>query len=183
MEKGDILGYFERLDRALNAPATLHIYGSAAFMLLDEPGRTSLDIDVAAPYSSADLGDLRCAAATAGLPINPEDGTAGDHLEWISALRLCLPPPDSQTDLILWQGARLRIKTSSIPCLIASKLIRYDEVDRSDVQYACRQTAVTVPSVVAAVDALPAAFRRDPVVLENLENFRTDWVLWGAGER
>ena len=103
-------------------------------------------------------------------------------MEWISALRLCLPKPDPQTDLVLWQGARLLVKTSSIPHLIASKLIRYDEMDRTDIQYACRQTAVTVQSVVSAVDVLPPAFRSDPVVMENLENFRTDWVLWGAGE-
>jgi hypothetical protein len=42
MNKTDLVGYLERLDRALTAPATLHIYGSAAFMLLDEPERTSL---------------------------------------------------------------------------------------------------------------------------------------------
>ena len=44
MNKTDLLGYLERLDGALKAPATLHIYGSAAFMLLDEPERTSLDV-------------------------------------------------------------------------------------------------------------------------------------------
>ena len=58
VNKADLVGYLERLDRALSSPATLHIYGSAAFMLLDEPDRTSLDIDVAAPYSNVDLGDL-----------------------------------------------------------------------------------------------------------------------------
>ena len=73
--KTDLVSYLERLDRALASPATLHIYGSAAFMLLDEPDRTSLDIDVAAPYSQVDLGDLRQAATAAGLPLNPDDDT------------------------------------------------------------------------------------------------------------
>lgn len=181
VKKADLIGYLERLDRALTSPATLHIYGSAAFMLLDEPDRTSLDIDVAAPYSTVDLGDLRQAAAAAGLPLNPDADFAGDHLELISALRLCLPKPNPQTDLILWQGGRLTVKTGSIPQLIASKLIRYDEIDRSDIQYLCRQTSVTVSAVASAVDDLPPPFNRDPMVLENLENFRVDWKLWGEG--
>ena len=177
VNKTELIGYLERLDRALAAPATLHIYGSAAFMMLDEPDRTSLDIDVAAPYSNADLGDLRQAAAVAGLPLNPDDNAAVDHLEWISSLRLCLPKPNPATDLVLWQGGRLTVKTGSIPQLIASKLIRYDDIDRSDIQYVCRQTSVTV----STVDELPPPFNRDPVVLENLENFRVDWKLWGEG--
>ncbi len=62
MNKAELLGYLERLDHALKTESTLHIYGSAAFMLLDEPDRTSLDVDVAAPYSMVDVGDLRQAA-------------------------------------------------------------------------------------------------------------------------
>ena len=115
------------------------------------------------------------------MPLNPDDDAAVDHLEWISALRLCLPKPNPETDLLLWQGGRLTVKTGSIPQLIASKLIRYDEIDRSDIQYLCRQTSVTVATVASAVDELPPPFNRDPVVLENLENFRVDWKLWGAG--
>ena len=180
MNKAELLGYLERLDRALKAQATLHIYGSAAFMLLDEPERTSLDVDVAAPYSVVDVGDLRQAAAAAGLPLNPPDEYAADHLEWISAVRLCLAKPNPETDLLLWQGERLRVKTGSVPQLIASKLIRYDEIDRSDIQYLCRQSSVDMAAVSGAVDELPAPFNRDPLVLENLENFRVDLTLWGG---
>lgn len=81
----------------MKASATLHIYGSAAFMLLDEPERTSLDIDVAAPYSVVDEGDLRRAAA-----------------------------------------------------------------------------------IEAAVEELPEPFNNDALVLENLENFKVDIMLWGG---
>lgn len=180
MNKADLIGYLERLDHALKSAATLHIYGSAAFMLLDEPERTSLDIDVAAPYSRVDVGDLRQAASAAGLPLNPPDEYAGDHLEWISAIRLCLSVPDDKTDLLLWEGARLKIKTGSIPQLIASKLIRYDELDRSDIQYLCRQTSVKADDVAQAVIHLPEPFNRDPLVLENLDNLRVDMSLWGG---
>ena len=178
MNKAELLGYLERLDHALKTESTLHIYGSAAFMLLDEPDRTSLDVDVAAPYSMVDVGDLRQAAATAGIPLNPADDYADDHLEWISAVRLCLAKPNPETDLLLWKGERLSVKTGSIPQLIASKLIRYDEIDRSDIQYLCRQAAVDIVAVAEAVAALPAPFNRDALVLENLENLRVDITLW-----
>jgi len=178
MNKAELLGYLERLDKALKNPAVLHIYGSAAFMLLDEPGRTSLDIDVAAPYSRVDAGDLRQAAAVAGIPLNPPEDYAGEHLEWISALRLCLAKPDPETDLLLWQGEKLSVKTGSIPQLIASKLVRYDDIDRTDIQYVCRQTAVDIAAVEVAVEALPQPFNHDALVLENLENLKVDLKLW-----
>jgi hypothetical protein len=183
MNKEELLGYLERLDHALKAEATLHIYGSAAFMLLDEPERTSLDVDVAAPYSIVDIGDLRQAAAAAGLPVNPADDYAADHLEWISSLRLCLAKPDPETDLLLWKGARLSVKTGSIVQLIASKLIRYDDIDRSDIQYLIRQSPVDIDAVAGAVAALPAPFNRDVMVLENLGNFRVDMKLWTGDGR
>jgi len=180
MDKVELVGYLERVDRELKTPATLHIYGSAAFMLLDEPERISLDIDVAAPYSTVDEGDLRRAAAVAGLPLNPPDDYASDHLEWISAVRLCLAKPNPGTDIVLWRGKKLVVKTGSIPQLIASKLIRYDEMDRSDIQYLCRQTPVKVAAVAAAVGELPEPFNHDAVVLENLVNFKVDVELWGG---
>lgn len=183
MNKEELLGYLERLDHALKAEATLHIYGSAAFMLLDEPERTSLDVDVAAPYSSVDIGDLRQAATVAGLPLNPSDDYAADHLEWISSLRLCLAKPNPETELLLWKGARLSVKTGSIVQLIASKLIRYDEIDRSDIQYLIRQTPVNIDAVAEAVAALPEPFNRDVMVLKNLGNLRVDMTLWMGESR
>jgi hypothetical protein len=59
MDRPELLAYLEGLDNALRAQATLYIYGSAACILLGEPDRTSLDVDVAGPYSDVDQGDLR----------------------------------------------------------------------------------------------------------------------------
>ena len=53
MNKSELIVYLERIDHALQAPATLYLYGSAACILLDEPDRTSLDIDVAGQTSKA----------------------------------------------------------------------------------------------------------------------------------
>jgi hypothetical protein len=58
------------------------------FVLMDEPGRTSLALDIASPYSIADYTDLEQAAKIAGLPLNPPEDYQGDHIEWIPALRL-----------------------------------------------------------------------------------------------
>ena len=178
MRQDELRAYLERLDAALPGPALLHIYGSAALILLDMPDRTSLDLDVAGPYCRLDEGALRAAAAAAGLPVNPDPDTPHDHIEWVSALRLCLPPPDAASDLTLWRGRQLTVKTNALPALIASKLIRYDALDRGDVQYLVNLRPVTYAEVAAAAARLPPPFEKDPLVAENLENFRADLALW-----
>jgi len=178
MNKPELVGHLERIDRELQKPWILFVFGSAALILLDEPDRTSLDIDVAGPYSQGDFGELEKAAAAAGVPINPPDDYRRDHIEWISAVRLCLSPPDANTDLLLWQGRCLTLRTVSIPRLIASKLIRYDTIDRSDIQYLAKQTGVEWGDVASAVEGLPAPFNRDVLIRENLRNLKTDMAMW-----
>jgi len=178
MDHPQLLAYLERLDAELHKETVLCVYGSAAFMLLGEEGRTSLAVDVAAPYSRADFTQLRQAAGKAGLPVNPEEQYAGDHLEWVGPIRLCLPPPQAQTEQVLWRGKQLEVKTVSPAELIASKLIRYDELDRSDVQFLWRQTRPALRDIEAAVARLPAPFCADAVVLANLENLKVDLEMW-----
>ncbi len=182
MNKEQLTSYLAKIDAGLLAPAVLHIYGSAAFILLDEPARTSLDIDVAAPYCRLDEVSFQDAAAKAGLPVNPEPDAADDHIEWISSLRLCLPEPSAASDLVLWRGRHLVVKTNSIPALIASKLVRYDATDRSDVQYLYSQSAVTFDEVKNAARSLPPPFDTDALVLENLKNLKDDMSMW-SGDR
>ena len=178
MDRAALVVCFEAMDRHLPAAATLFIYGSAAFILLGEEGRTSLDLDVAGPYCSGGELDLRRAAEAAGVPVNPDESYAGDHLEWVGPLRLCLGRPDPATDLVLWSGRRLTVKTVAAARLAASKLIRYDETDQADIRFLVHQSGVTADDVARAVADLPAAFARDPLVHENLANLRTDLALW-----
>jgi hypothetical protein len=178
MDKKELISYLEQIDRRLTSPTTLCIYGSAAFILLDEPDRTSLDIDVAGPYSQADLGELRQAAESAGLPFNPEESLRSDHLEWISALRLCLAAPQPESEILLWSGRFLSVKTVSVSDLIASKLIRYDEIDQSDIQYLVTQHMIEEQDVENAVHRLPPPFNGDPIVLENLDLLKKDLKRW-----
>lgn len=181
MNKSELVRYLEVMDQALSSPATLHVYGSAACILLDEPDRTSLDIDVAGPYSAVDETDLRKAAEHAGLPVNPGEDYDGDHIEWIGPLRLCLQPPLEGRTMTLWQGEKLRIQSGPAADLVASKLIRYDPIDQSDIQYLLGQSRATFAEVAEAVGRLPAPFARDPLVRENLENLRSDMGIWGIG--
>ncbi|MFA7230665.1 MAG: hypothetical protein WC071_05295 [Victivallaceae bacterium] len=117
----------------------MYIYGSAALILLDEPERMSLDIDIASIYSEVDQADLRRAAAEIGVPVNPEVSYQHDYIEWIVPLRLCLPPPADNVGIVLWQGAKLTVKTGFVSEFVASKLIRYDATDRADVQFLLKQ--------------------------------------------
>ena len=182
MNKSELIAYLEGIDGGLKQPAMLYIYGSAVCILLDEPDRTSLDIDVAGPYSDAAYADLAQAAERAGIPVNPDEQTSSNHIEWIQALRLCLPKPSAESGMILWQGEKLTIKTASVPELVASKLIRYDEIDQGDIQYLCSQSPISFSDAESAVRRLPPPFNADALVLENLENLRNDLQIWRAGE-
>jgi hypothetical protein len=181
MNKSELIAYLEKIDGGLKQPAMLYIYGSAVCILLDEPDRTSLDINVAGPYSDAVYGDIAQAAENAGIPINPDEQTSSNHIEWVQALRLCLPKPSPEGGTTLWQGEKLTIKTASVPELVASKLIRYDEIDQGDLQYLCTQSPIAFSDVESAVRRLPPPFNTDALVLENLENLRSDLEIWKAG--
>ena len=73
MDKAQLLDYFSKIDRYLAAEAVICVYGGAAFIMLDEDGRSSIDIDIAAPYSNAsfddiDQSDIRFLATQSGIP-------------------------------------------------------------------------------------------------------------------
>jgi hypothetical protein len=180
MNKKEIVEYFAKLDDALTDHATLHLYGSAVVILLDAPDRTSLDIDVAGSYSKVNQAELAHASQLAGLPVNPDAFYDGNHLEWVGPLRLCLPPV--QASMTLWQGKRLTVQTSSVPDLVASKLIRYDETDRADIQYLFAQFSFAWESVVESVNRLPPPFNTDALLVENLDALKTDMRFWGGPE-
>jgi len=182
VNKNDLLIYFQQIDQALQQPAMLYIYGSAVCILLDEPERTSLDIDVAAPYSNGDYGDIAQAAEAAELPINPDDQYSSNHIEWIQSLRLCLPKPTEDKSMVLWQGSKLIIKSAAIADLIASKLIRYDEIDQGDIQYLYTQSRITISDIEESANKLPPPFNTDVVIQENLQNLRLDMKIWNEGE-
>ncbi|MEI7732173.1 MAG: hypothetical protein WCO56_21540 [Verrucomicrobiota bacterium] len=72
----------------------------------------------------------------------------------------------------------MTIRTGSVPELIASKLIRYDETDRADIQFLFGQGQFEWASVRDTADRLPGPFRTNALVQENLRNLKTDLRLW-----
>ena len=178
MDKNKILETFAKIDDNLESSAALCLYGSGAFILLDEENRTSLDLDIAAPYSRVDFPDFNRAVEAAGLSINPEESTNSDHIEWVSIVRLCLADPSTTESLVLWEGNKLKVSTVSPADLIASKLIRYDEIDQSDIHYLVFQMNITFESIVQAVERLPETFRKDMMIVENLANLERDILSW-----
>ena len=79
--------YFVRLD-ALVAPGTvLYVYGGAAVALLGSGIRTTMDVDVAEPYSHFDRTAFAVASAQAGLPVNPGIDHEAAFLELVGAFR------------------------------------------------------------------------------------------------
>jgi hypothetical protein len=179
MDKAEITRFLAALDSHLSAPSTLYIYGSAVVILLDAPDRTSLDIDVAGPYSRIDQAALQRAAEQVRMPVNPEPAYDGPHIEWVGPLRLCLPPPrQPEGGLLLWQGTKLHVRTGNVEELVASKLIRYDATDRADVQFLHAQFRFSAESVQDAVGRLPHPFRDDALVRENLANLLLDMQVW-----
>lgn len=182
MNKATILQKFAVIDENLNSSASLCLYGSGAFILLDEEDRTSLDLDIAGPYSKVNFSDFTNAVEAAGLKINPAETTDDDHIEWISVVRLCLADPSVTESMILWEGNKLKVFTVSPADLIASKLIRYDDIDQSDINYLVFQMNVSFESIAKAVTRLPKSFRDDVMLQENLTNLKQDIMLWKSCE-
>ena len=178
MNSTSLREHLARLDAALNEPARLCIYGSAALMLMGEEDRFSVDLDVAGPYSTVNEAGLETAARQIGLPVNPPEDFSGDHIEWVGPARLCLAEPSRENAVVLWQGSRLTLFTLPPSDLIASRLIRYDPTDQTDIQFLLVQFRLRFEDVAEAVDRLPAIFRNDTLVRENLANFRRDLQRW-----
>lgn len=178
MNAATLRQHLARLDDALDEPARLCIYGAAAVMLMGEEDRFSVDIDVAAPYSTVKTRALAEAGERVRLPVNPSEDFAGDHIELVGPTRLCLAPPSAGHEVVLWQGKRLTVFTVSPADLIASRLIRYDPTDQADIQFLMTQCRVTLGEIAGAIDRLPQPFRNDALVRENFENLCRDIERW-----
>ena len=177
-----VVEYFDRLDAMVSSGTVLYIYGGAAVAVLGSRIRTTMDIDVAEPYSRIDRAEFAAASAKAGLPVNPDADYDSAFLELVGAFRLCVPEPTSEKPgIVVYSGRNLTVRTGSAADLIASKLVRYDEQDQQDIQFLLKTGAVTLEAVKESASRLPAAFREDALVRENLANLGADMKIWGVG--
>ena len=179
MNKESIIKFFETIDNILTTDAEICIYGSGAFILFEQDERISLDIDIAAPYSKVNFKDFSNSVMKAGYEINPSF-TDKEHIEWIMESRLCLSKPSPETEVILWSGNKLIVKTVPPADLVASKLIRYDEIDQADIRYLVEYMNVKYKSILEAVTRLPTQFKNDIVLIDNLKNLKEDINVWNT---
>lgn len=174
--------YFARLDPLVAQGTVLYIYGGAAVALLGSGIRTTMDVDVAEPYSHFDRLAFASASERAGLPINPKVDYEAAFLELVGEFRLCVPKPtDDNPGIELFKGINLTVRTGSAADLIASKLIRYDEQDQQDIQFLLKASKVNISAIKESVSRLPDAFCNDVLVKENLDNLERDMNVWGIG--
>ena len=171
--------YFTRLDPLVKPGTMLYVFGGGAVALLGAKIRTTVDLDVAAPYSNFSDAEFAKASAEAGLPVNPHLGYQGAYVEFVENRMLALPLPASPDNVeVLFSGENLTVKTGSPADLVASKLCRYDEQDLADVQFLVRECGAKIEEVRAAVERMPQRMRDDVLVQENLKNLETDIAIW-----
>lgn len=179
IDESVVRGYFERLDPLVKPGTELFIIGGAAIALLGAKIRTTVDVDVAAPYSRVDMSNFRDASASAGLPVNPAPGYQGAYVEYVEPLMLTLPSPaEGESAVILFRGFNLTVKTGTPADLIASKLFRYSEKDAGDIRFLMESAGVSLDDVRKSVERLPSRFRNDVLVRDNLANLESDCVIW-----
>ena len=173
------LEYFARLDAFVKPGTELYVIGGSAIALLGAKIRTTVDVDVALPYSKLDVAAFSEASEKAGLPVNPAFGYQGAYIELVKPLMLTLPKPKSEESLqVLFQGTNLTVKTGSGADLVASKLYRYSEQDQEDIQFLMLRGGVTLEAVRESVLRLPERFRDDVMTVENLGNLERDLTMW-----
>jgi hypothetical protein len=161
---------FERLDQALEHPTELLIRGGAAVLAHGLQQRVTIDIDVL-PASHFIEADLRRACAAADLGFNPadKDFAEQDYLEVVPEETLILPRPDPERGYnTIFRGVRLTVRTPPAADLVIGKLKRLDPEDLADIGFLIKHFRLTVADLREAFDRLPARFRADPVVQDNL---------------
>lgn len=173
--------YFVRLDPLVRAGTELFVIGGAAIALLGAKIRVTADIDVVLPYSKIDMANFIDASNKVGLPVDPAMGYQGIYVETIKPLMLTLPTPVEGQQIVLFSGSNLTVRTCSASDLAASKLYRCGEQDLEDIQFLVQACGVTFDQIAESVSRLPQRFRDDVLVQENLENLKTDMVMWKEG--
>lgn len=140
--------------------------------------RVTLDIDVL-PTSRFVEADLRRACAAAELGFNPsnKDFAEQDYIEVAPEETLILPHPDPERSYnTIFRGQRLTVKTPPAADLVIGKLKRLDPDDLSDIAFLIDRFRLTEADLKESFERLPARFKADPVVQDNLRFIKEDYL-------
>lgn len=178
MDSTTLRQIFERLDQALEHPTELLIRGGAAVLAHGLEQRVTLDIDVL-PASQFVEADLRRACVAAELGFNPsnKDFAEQDYIEVVPEETLILPRPDPERGYnTIFRGHRLTVKTPPAADLVIGKLKRLDPDDLSDIVFLIDRFRLTKADIEDSFGRLPARFKADPVVQDNLRFIKEDFL-------
>lgn len=179
MDAAELRQAFERLDTALRHPTELLIRGGAAVLAHGLEQRVTLDVDVL-PGSRFVESDLRRACTAAGLGFNPldKDLTEQDYLEVVPEETLVLPLPNPERPYnTVFRGARLTVRTPPAADLLIGKLKRLDPEDTADIAFLIQRFRLTEGDLMEAFERLPARFKADPVIRDNLRYVVEDYLV------
>jgi hypothetical protein len=169
---------FEKLDQTLEHPTELLIRGGAAVLAHGLEQRATLDIDVL-PASRFVETDLRRACAVADLGFNPldKDFTEHEYLKIMAEETLILPIPATDRGYnTVFRGLRLTVRTPPAADLVVGKLKRLDADDLSDIGFLIDRFRLTKVDLTESFERLPARFKTDPVVQDNLRFVIEDFL-------
>lgn len=170
MDATRLLQIFEQLDGSLEHPTELLIRGGAALLAHGLEQRVTVDIDVL-PQSRFVEADLRRACAAAEIGFNPleKDDVEQDYLEVVPEETLILPHPSPDLAYnTVFRGVHLVVQTPPAADLVVGKLKRLEAEDVADVIFLIDRFRLTESDLQEAFERLPARFKADPVVQDNL---------------
>jgi hypothetical protein len=152
-----------RVNRSLQqqgATARLTLVGSATGILIGQPGRTSIDLDVWRPTSQYEFDTLKKAVEEAGLLFDPKSAMEPD-----TPYVQLVDPGIVQTGKFgqpepLEKFGALQLDRPPIANLLASKLVRAETKDIEDIAWLLANHRPEREDIEKAIQSMPAEARR-----------------------
>lgn len=169
LDLSSLTGVLERMDQNLDEDASLCLIGSAATILLGQPGRGTEDLDAWARASRFREEALRSAVEAAGLAFDPKEEFPGEpYLQVVHPGIVQVPGYDpvehrwfGQEEEVVWQGEHLTVTVPPPEAIMASKLVRGDDRDLEDCLWLMAAREIDAEAVLRAVRQMPRRARED----------------------
>jgi hypothetical protein len=142
------------------ATARLTLVGSATGILMGQPDRSSVDLDVWRPTSRYEFAALKKAVEDAGLVFNPKSA-----LDPETPYVQLIEPGIVQIGMFehpepLEKFGALQLDRPPIANLVASKLVRAETKDIEDITYLLANYRPARGDIAKAIQSMPAEARR-----------------------
>ena len=149
----------ERIAQHLKNPVSLCIIGSGPGILGGQPDRLSIDIDVWNKASNFAYADLRQACEKAGLLFDPKDEIQPDkpYIQIVDAGIVQVGKFSEKTP-VLKEGL-LVVERPPMENIVASKLLRMNETDLTDVGFLVARYGIKKSQVEKVIASFPAEQR------------------------